>query len=767
MKTNDVISLAKKHSIRKDVACPDFFEGAVLGNGNLGTVVCTKPDSIILYFGHNDIWDIRVEESHKEKVGTFKEVWEKILREKDTFRQQKWYSEYEAMAVESYYKPYPRPYPASALYLFFDRVEYSVVGHELDISCGLVTIILENKQRKKYYIKVFVSQRSDTVFCETVDEQGRSVSVFNRMILEPHTPDSGLPNYTVLNNGFIQRLPVLGATDTVRPGVDKGFSVLYRVMGKTDNAGLHANFTDMTGIQVQITEGYYDQVEHVKDVRSASLEEEFAVATDIWKEYWQCSGVELEDEFLEQIWYRNIYFMRCALNEDCRCPGLFANWSYNNIGTAWHGDYHMNYNTQQPFWGLMGANRCHLHMPYVRLTEFLLPLATAWANDFYELEGACFPHSAYPVPMSINPYPSTDWGWEIFETPWTVQSLWWHYTYTKDTELLRTRLYPVMRSAAAFLVDYMTRPGSNPYGDDKFHLYPIIVPELYGLASGLDRNIDGSCDLAFTKFLFKAILQAIHDLGIEQEEAGLVECINCILASYPAYPTAQSHWGEVYVSVAGEDPNTVIYNAPANLVQIFPCEDVDRQQASEYDYEIAKRSWEYHYNEGGNDIVFYNLIGARLGTIDLERFKRYVRYSMMPNGTVADRTTLSGGRYPHNLSTDFMVRMGIWFENFSLYAVIDECLIWGHTDTVELFPNWDVNKKAAFCSMRTKGAFLVSADCGDGHIKGATVYSERGGLFKMKNPWGKAMDQNGAVYDSDTICIEMKIGDEFTLTAAE
>ena len=767
MKTNDVVSLAKKHPIRKDVACPDFFEGAVLGNGDLGTIVCTKPDSIILYFGHNDIWDIRVEESHKEKVGTFKEMWKKILNEKDTFKQQNWYMEYEAMAVESYYKPYPRPYPASALYLFFDRVEYSVLGHELDISCGLVTVTLENKQHEKYYIKVFVSQRSDTVLCETVDEQGRPSSVFHRMILEPHTPDGGLPNYTVWDNGFIQLLPLLDFTDTVRPGVDKGFSVLYRMNGKTDNVGLHANFTDMTGIQVQITEGYYDQVELVRDVRTASFEDELMFAADVWKEYWQCSGVELEDDFLEQVWYHNVYFMRCALNEDCRCPGLFANWSYNNIGTAWHGDYHMNYNTQQPFWGLMGANRCHLHMPYVRLTEFLLPLATAWAHDFYELEGACFPHSAYPVPMAINPYPSTDWGWEIFETPWTVQSLWWHYTYTKDTALLRTRLYPVMRSAATFLVDYMMRPGSNPSGDDKFHLYPIIVPELYGLRNGLDRNIDGACDLAFTKFLFKAMLQAIQDLGLEKEEAVLAERMTRILEAYPEYPTAQSRWGKVYISVEGEDPNTIVYNVPANLMQVFPCEDIDRQQGSEQDYETAKRSWEHHYNEGGNDIVFYNMIGARLGTIDLERFKRYVRYSTMPNGTVADRITLSGGRYPHNLSTDYMIRMGIWFENFSLYAVIDECLIWGHTDTVELFPNWDVNKTAAFCSMRTKGAFLVSADCGDGRIKGATVYSERGGLFKMKNPWGKAMDQNGTVYESATICIEMKIGDEFTLTAVE
>lgn len=762
---NNVMSLAKKHSIKKDVACPDFFEGALLGNGDLGTIVCTRPDCLVMYFGHNNIWDIRLEESHKGKLGTFNEIFGRILNEKENFRQQTWYSDYEKMAIDSYLKPYPRPWPASALYLFFDRVEYSVVGHELDISCGLVTVTFEGRQGEKYYVKVFVSQRSDTVYCRTVDEQGRPVSLFHRMMLVPHKPDAGIPNYTVWDNGFIQLLPHNQFEGTVRPGVDKGFSVLYQVKGKTDQVGLRSNFTDMTEIQIHITEGYYDQVETVKTFDAVLFEDELALSTEMWRDYWHCSGVKLDDEYLEQIWYRNTYFIRCALNEHCKCPGLFANWSFGNIGTAWHGDYHMNYNTQQPFWGLMGANRCHLHMPYVRLAEDLLPIATAWAHDFYELDGACFPHSAYPVPMTINPYPTTTWGWEIFETPWTVQSLWWHYSYTKDKELLRTRLYPLMRSAAAFLADYMMRPGSNPKGDDKYHFFPIIVPELYGLRNGLDRNTDGACDLAFTKFLFKAMLQAIQDLGLEKEEAALVERMTHILDAYPEYPTALSKWGKVYISVEGEDPNTIVYNVPANMMQVFPCEDIDRQQGSEQDYEIARRSWEHHYNEGGNDIVFYNMIGARLGTIDLEKFKRYVRYSTMPNGTVADRTTMSGGRYPDDMTCDHMMRMGVWFENFSLYAVIDECLIWGHTDVVQLFPNWDLNKAASFFSLRTKGAFLVDASCADGKVLSVTVRSEYGGEFRLKNPWDTAIDQHNRIYNGELLVIQMSENEEIVLKA--
>ena len=49
----------------------------------------------------------------------------------------------------------------------------------------------------------------------------------------------------------------------------------------------------------------------------------------------------------------------------------------------------------------------------------------------------------------------------------------------------------------------------------------------------------------------------------------------------------------------------------------------------------------------------------------------------------------------------------------------------------------------------------------------ATSISSVGAAAITIQPVKTTMDQNGAVYDSDTICIEMKIGDEFTLTAAE
>src|ERR1035437_5780283 len=69
---------AKLHPIALDRPAIDFFEGAILGNGGMGVVVTTRPDGIVIYFGHNNVWDIRVAENNREKIKNFEYVFNKV-----------------------------------------------------------------------------------------------------------------------------------------------------------------------------------------------------------------------------------------------------------------------------------------------------------------------------------------------------------------------------------------------------------------------------------------------------------------------------------------------------------------------------------------------------------------------------------------------------------------------------------------------------------------------------------------------------------------
>jgi hypothetical protein len=281
----------------------------------------------------------------------------------------------------------------------------------------------------------------------------------------------------------------------------------------------------------------------------------------------------------------------------------------------------------------------------------------------------------------------------------------------------------------------MKRPDAHGkrWGDGNYHIFPSVPPELYGLQPGFDKNYDTNADLSLTRFVFHAYLEACAVLECEREERELMSDVREILAHFPEYPTAQSQKGEVLVSVPGEDPE-VVYNCPASLMSVFPGEDHGLSSPPET-YRIAVNTYRNQQNEGGNDLVFLNAIAARLGDLDLDRFKRQIEYCLIPNGTCIDKVLRIHGRYTNNTPFDFMGAMGLWFENFALPFVINECLLQGYNGELRFFPNWYEDRDAEFRTLRTAGAFLVSARWSDGSVQWIDIVSEAGKQLNIIAPW--------------------------------
>ena len=761
--------IAKLHPLTSDRPATDFFEGALLGNGAMGVVVTTRPDGVVLYFGHNNVWDIRIAENNKEKIGTFKEVFKRVKAIPDTLKlltQDPWYNEYSNMTAENYGKPYPRPFPCGSVLLGFDRRNAEMIGHRLDISNGLCEVFLLTKDQKKLTLQIFTDMTKDQLWMRLVDHQGNPCeNIFDRVRVmpDPSTPEEfpKTKKEEDLANGLLSFRQVLpySEPDKYDPAKghpkDKAFRLivtLNNMLEKQSRINWDGNKEEMSTLEagLQKKAGFVGcitlQEGLNKDVAMDQPKQEAPEAADlmlsiqnsqkIWKDYWKKSGVKLADQFLERMWYHNLYFLNCATKDGATTPGLFANWSYDKIGTAWHGDYHMNYNTQQPFWVTFSSNHLEKNLPYVNLVETLVPVSKRWAKEYYELPGAYFPHSAYPVDMTMNAYPVPTWGWEIAETPWAVQGLWWHYLYSGDTEFLKNRAYEPIKLAVEFLVAYMKRTeASGPqWKDDKFHIFPTVPPELYGLRPGFKYNYDCNVDLSLTKFVFKAFIEASKVLKQDLKEQVLLEDVKLILSRFPEYPTAISKkYGKVLVSVP-EEHDQVVYNLPNALFTVFPGEDLGLRSDPETK-EILKNTFLNQQNEGGNDLVFINLQAARIGMLDLERFKRQVNYSLLPNGTCSDRVMQVHGRYSDTTPYGYMDKMGVWFENFALPVVVNECLMQSYDGTIRLFPNWPVDKEAEFYNLRAAGAFLVSASLKDSKVNKLQITSEAGGMLKIILPW--------------------------------
>src|SRR5258708_24136521 len=97
-------------------------------------------------------------------------------------------------------------------------------------------------------------------------------------------------------------------------------------------------------------------------------------------------------------------------------------------------------------------------------------------------------------------------------TAWAVQSLWWQFLYTQDESYLR-RVYPTMRAAARFLSAYVKK-----VDDDRYHILPSVSSENWGFTVDFRLNKDCILDLALTRFLLNAMVEASSILEIDTEE---------------------------------------------------------------------------------------------------------------------------------------------------------------------------------------------------------------------------------------------------------
>lgn len=96
-------------------------------------------------------------------------------------------------------------------------------------------------------------------------------------------------------------------------------------------------------------------------------------------------------------------------------------------------------------------------------------------------------------------------------------------------------------------------------------------------------------------------------------------------------------------------------------------------------------------------------------------------------------------------------------EKTTVVETINSMMLQSVEGVLHLFPCW-TDKPASFTRLRTKGAFLVSADYDGANVTRLEITSERGGLCKIKYPWKEgriSVSQNGkrvSVKVKDGIC---------------
>ena len=806
----DGYEIAGHHPLVRTKPGPTYFEGMLLGNGDIGVCAVVRPDALGLHISKSDCWDIRVTEGSEREVRPFAEIlgmWRKAseeLKQKgykpgDSIENADFFRDYLNKVGVSYSKPWPRPWPCGTVWLKWDPRWVEPVAYRLNPANGVFGLELKiqnlAEEARTANVTIFVDRDSGRMVVGSDSVPGISViyspaidgfrsGPFDSGHVESHPDQLPRPELThrtaAAESVFscFQYFPAIGpSADNPNPAHserDRNFALHARIAGSWEASSIDSSSSlvfsaatanpvrldlavvtprDILLRQLESAQAHragpadwitisqthvYTQTElatpqvaerNVAEVSQVSLEDLQRRTETRWREYWSASAVRFDDETLERAWYHNQYFLACCLRKHRTAPGLFANWSSGDIGSAWHSDYHLDYNCQQVYLSVFSGNHIEMHQPYLELIENLLPMSEKSAREGFGLPGAFFPLSAYPVTSQIVPYPVPPWGYQICMTPWAVQSLWWQFLYTQDTKYL-ARVYPILRAATRFLAAYVRKEE-----DGRYHVFPSISSENWGCTIDFKLNKDCILDLALIRFVLDATARAAKILGEDKPERDSWEEISGKLA---AYPTGQGPYGEVWLDILN-GPIEHVYNVPITLAPVFPGEQVGIGMGTELG-EMAKRTAQTIRLEGGNDLVSQPLIRARLGMLDLDWFKGQIEYCMLPDGVSNDRVRQSGGRYSLATDFDFMMRMGLWCENFAVPVVLNECMLQSYSGTIRLFPNTLNLGAARFERLRCVGAFLVNGAYDGKTVTTFDVLSERGTPLRFASPWpGKSV----------------------------
>jgi len=438
-----------------------------------------------------------------------------------------------------------------------------------------------------------------------------------------------------------------------------------------------------------------------------------------WLDWWRACRLTIPDEWLENLFYVEMYKLGC-----CSRPGglpitLQGLWTADGVMPPWSGDYHLDMNVQESYWPVYTSNHLGAGEPLYETFSACLPRWREECRSFFGFGGIWSGCAIAPDGSHVHGYHGVEF-WPG-NAAWLAHHYWLHWLYSRDEQFLDDRALPMLRGA---MQTYM---GLLEEGDDgRLHIPLGYSPE-WGEGSVSRYAPDPTCDLALIRWLGGSLIEATDLLGLNDADRPRWQETLDLLADYPV--------GGGGLQVTARDPLFESHRHHSHLMAIHPLGVLNIEQGDE-ERALIGTSLTRLIQMGtgrwtGWSWPWASLIASRagLGNMAAEMLRQY-RAFVTPNTFHINGDPrvfgLSHARYsPMTLEAGFCAATAIM-----------EMLLQSWGGVIRVFPTIpDSWGDAYFEDLRAEGAFLVSALLGDGEVRWLRIASEAGEPCRLHNPW--------------------------------
>lgn len=423
--------------------------------------------------------------------------------------------------------------------------------------------------------------------------------------------------------------------------------------------------------------------------------------------FWARSSLQSADPLVEDLWYQTLHIRRCAYRSDTVPPGLFLPSTVLDY-SHWHGDYHSNYNFQEPFWGDCAANHVELGDAFFAGMRYFFQMGRTLARDYYNCRGAFIQLSAYPIVTDGDVIGVVPMGRMAYMTGWVTSHYWWRYRSTMDLAWLREVGYPDIRDCALFYTDFLKR------GEDgRYHAFPSNQGE-DGFTGDPKDYTDRPQIVRHARYCLRVAILASEALGADAELRSTWRTIRDALAPEDGNPERHA---DCYRSPRDElcPPEFLAHDGqPREAAEKAQIQALHDRGSDLWTWYCGKLAWTW-------------MIALRTGAWRADR----------DFGAV--RALIQRWRHPNGLLWGMAVQnyghSGAWTETLGIIGPLQEMMLQSWDGVLRLFPACPVELESRFRDWRAEGAFLVSAAWKGGAVAEVAITSEKGEPCTLAEPW--------------------------------